>query len=96
MCIWKNDYYGGCSHQPFYLQDICSRRTISIDAFTNKRIIQACNRLDISAVLTIEDICPECHLTRSITRAALYSLPPQYLTLANTSTGSHVPRKCSP
>ncbi|KAA8908334.1 hypothetical protein FN846DRAFT_906206 [Sphaerosporella brunnea] len=60
MCIWKNDFFTGCGHQPLYLQDVCPRRTLSKDPLTGKQIVRACNRIEIPTFYTIKDICPDC------------------------------------
>jgi len=60
MCLWKNNYYTKCGHQPIYIQSICLNRTVTRDVFTNQRIVRACNSINIPTVQTINDVCPDC------------------------------------
>ncbi|KAF8248917.1 hypothetical protein K440DRAFT_227092 [Wilcoxina mikolae CBS 423.85] len=62
MCLWKNDYYSKCGHQPIYIQNICLNRTVARDVFDNQRMVRACNSINIPTVQTINNICPDCVL----------------------------------
>lgn len=60
MCLWKNDYFTKCGHQPIYLQNICRNRTVVQDPATEQCVVRACSSIEVHSVESIHDFCPDC------------------------------------
>lgn len=60
MCIWKSDYFSICGHQPLYLHTTCPRRNLVHDSYTNRNIVRACSKIEISSIASVNAHCPDC------------------------------------